>query len=149
MGLTREQVRAKFNSIVDFSGLHRFVEAPVRTYSSGMTGRLGFAVAVHADAAILVLDEVFSVGDDAFTKRCTKKMGEFASSGKTLLFVSHTMGTVKSLCQRDIWLQDGKMLMDGAAAQVTEKYEAYVGSGDEAVTVRRGETIEAAQTAPR
>ena len=148
MGLTREEVRAKFNTIVDFSGLHRFVEAPVRTYSSGMIGRLGFAVAVHADADILVLDEVFAVGDDAFTKRCIRKMSEFTSSGKTVLFVSHTMATVNSVCQRAIWLQDGKMLMDGPAAEVTEKYEAYLLSGDEAATVRRGETIEAQRGAP-
>ncbi len=149
MGLTREAVRAKFNSIVDFSGLHRFVEAPVRIYSNGMIGRLGFAVAVHADADILILDEVFAVGDDAFTKRCVKKMGEFGRSGKTVLFVSHTMETVKNVCPRAIWLQDGKMLMDGAAAEVTQKYEAYLASGDEAATVRRSETIEAAQAAPK
>lgn len=149
MGLRREAVRAKFNSIVDFSGLQRFVEAPVRIYSSGMIGRLGFSVAVHADADILVLDEVFAVGDDAFTKRCIKKMDEFTGSGKTVLFVSHTMESVQSMCERAIWLQDGKILMDGAVAEVTREYEAYLASGDEAATVRGSETIEAAPAAAR
>ena len=147
MGLRRKAVRAKFNSIVDFSGLHRFVEAPVRTYSSGMVGRLGFAVAVHADADILVLDEVFAVGDDAFSRRCISKMGEFAGSGKTVLFVSHTAGIVKSVCERAIWLEDGTIRMDGAVAEVTEQYERFVASVADAATVRRGETIEAAHAA--
>jgi ABC-type polysaccharide/polyol phosphate transport system ATPase subunit len=142
MGLTRAGVRAKFNSIIDFSGLHRFVEAPVRTYSTGMVGRLGFSVAVHADADILVLDEVFAVGDSAFTKKCIEKMGEFTSQGKTVLFVSHTMETVKDVCQRAIWLQDGKILMDAGVAEVAREYEACLASGDETATVRRDETIE-------
>jgi ABC-type polysaccharide/polyol phosphate transport system ATPase subunit len=113
MGLSRRQVRERIDSIVEFSGLSHFIDEPVRTYSSGMMARLGFSVAVHLDPDILILDEVLAVGDQNFRKKCEDKIAEFARQRKTLLFVSHGLDTVLATCHRAIWLDRGRVRMDG------------------------------------
>lgn len=124
LGFTRQALAAQFDSIVDFSELELFLDEPLRTFSTGMVARLGFSVAVHRDPDILVLDEVFSVGDQNFQKKCTAKIREFRDRGKTLLFVSHQMDSVISTCQRAIWLDHGKIKMDGPVEAVAEAYRA-------------------------
>ncbi len=122
MGLTRPEVRNRFDAIVEFSGLSVFIDEAVRAYSSGMVSRLGLSVAIHSDPEILVLDEVFAVGDAAFTKKCTAKMEEFTRSGRTVIFVSHSLETVVSMCNRVIWLDQGMVRRDGPAGEITQEY---------------------------
>jgi lipopolysaccharide transport system ATP-binding protein len=122
LGFRRAELEARFDEIVRFSELERFLDEPIRTFSSGMVARLGFAVAVHRDPGILVLDEVFSVGDQNFQKKCVAKIGEFRARGKTLLFVSHQMDSVISTCARAIWLDHGRLRMDGPVEQVAQAY---------------------------
>lgn len=124
LGFRRKDLEAKFDAIVEFSELERFLDEPIRTFSTGMVARLGFAVAVHRDPDILVLDEVFSVGDQNFQKKCVAKIGEFQERGKTLLFVSHQIDNVISTCDRAIWLDHGAMKMDGPVEAVAEAYRA-------------------------
>jgi lipopolysaccharide transport system ATP-binding protein len=124
LGFRRAELEARFDEIVHFSELERFLDEPIRTFSSGMVARLGFAVAVHRDPDILVLDEVFSVGDQNFQKKCVAKIGEFRARGKTLLFVSHQMDSVISTCGRAIWLDHGRLRMDGPVEQVAQAYRA-------------------------
>ena len=123
LGLSAEKTEKAFDSIVDFSGVGQFIDEPLRTYSSGMYVRLAFAVAIHVDPDILIIDEVLSVGDQAFQSKCNAKILEFKQQGKTLVFVSHSAATVQSLCERALWLDHGELVMDGEAAQVLEAYE--------------------------
>jgi ABC-2 type transport system ATP-binding protein len=105
-----------FDSIVEFSGISEFIHEPMRTYSSGMIMRLGFSVAVNVDPDILILDEVFAVGDQNFQLKCQEKVLEFRKSGKTMLVVSHAAATLHQLCERAIWLDHGQLMMDGTGA---------------------------------
>ncbi len=123
LGLTRKRTEYLFDSIVEFSGIAEFIHEPLRTYSTGMMMRLGFSVAVNVDPDILILDEVFAVGDQNFQARCRDKVMEFKKSGKTMLCVSHATTTLHQLCDRAIWLDHGQMMMDGTAAAVIEHYE--------------------------
>jgi len=123
LGFTAAKTARAFDSIVEFSGIGQFIDEPLRTYSSGMYVRLAFAIAVHVDPDILIIDEVLSVGDQAFQSKCTKKILEFKQQGKTLLFVSHSTGAVQSLCERALWLDHGELVMDGVAAEVAAAYE--------------------------
>jgi lipopolysaccharide transport system ATP-binding protein len=122
LGMTRAEIVRKFDEIVAFSEIEDFLDTPVKRYSSGMYVRLAFAVAAYLDPEILIVDEVLAVGDAAFQKKCLGKMGSFAQSGRTVLFVSHNMEAVRSLCQRGIWLQDGRVHQDGEADDVVEAY---------------------------
>ena len=122
LGMTRGEIIRKFDEIVAFSEIEEFLDTPVKRYSSGMYVRLAFAVAAHLDPEILIVDEVLAVGDAAFQKKCLGKMGSFAQSGRTVLFVSHNMDAVRSLCQRGIWLKDGTVQQDGKADEVVEAY---------------------------
>lgn len=124
LGFSRVELEARFDEIVRFSELERFLDEPIRTFSSGMVARLGFAVAVHRDPDILVLDEVFSVGDQNFQKKCITRIVDFRERGKTLLFVSHQMDSVISTCDRAIWLDHGTMKMDGPVEEIAEAYRA-------------------------
>ena len=101
LGMNRDEIRRKFDEIVDFSGVERFIDTPVKRYSSGMLVRLGFAVAAHLEPEILVVDEVLAVGDAEFQKKCLGKMGDVAKEGRTVLFVSHNMAAIRDLCARD------------------------------------------------
>jgi lipopolysaccharide transport system ATP-binding protein len=122
LGMTRAEIVRKFDAIVEFSGIEDFLDTPVKRYSSGMYVRLAFAVAAHLEPEILIVDEVLAVGDDAFQKKCLGKLGSFANSGRTVLFVSHNMEAVQSLCTRAIWLEKGQVYRDGKVSDVVEEY---------------------------
>jgi lipopolysaccharide transport system ATP-binding protein len=122
LGMNRNEIERKFDMIVDFSGIEKFIDTPVKRYSSGMYVRLGFAVAAHLDPEILIVDEVLAVGDAEFQKKSLGKMGNVAEEGRTVLFVSHNMIAVQSLCQRAIWLDAGQLKEQGAVGQIITKY---------------------------
>ncbi len=122
LGMRKDEVDRKFEEIVDFSGVEKFIDTPVKRYSSGMYVRLAFAVAAHLDPEILVVDEVLAVGDAEFQKKCLGKMGDVASEGRTVLFVSHNMGAIRQLCQRAILLNEGKIIQDGSSENTIDKY---------------------------
>jgi lipopolysaccharide transport system ATP-binding protein len=122
LGMKHEQIKKKFDEIVEFSGLADFIDTPVKRYSSGMYARLGFSVAAHVDPEILVVDEVLSVGDYSFQNKCMEKMRSVFNSGATLLFVSHNLRAVSDLCQRCILLDHGKVIKDGPAPDVVRYY---------------------------
>lgn len=123
LGLSAEKTTKAFDSIVEFSGVGQFINQPLRTYSSGMYVRLAFAIAIHVEPDILIIDEVLSVGDQAFQSKCNDKILEFKRQGKTLVFVSHSGHTVQDLCERALWLDHGELVMDGHAAEVVAAYE--------------------------
>jgi lipopolysaccharide transport system ATP-binding protein len=123
LGMMRQEIDRKFDEIVAFAEVEKFLDTPVKRYSSGMYVRLAFAVAAHLEPEILVVDEVLAVGDAAFQKKCLGKMGDVASKeGRTVLFVSHNMAAVQSLCQKGIWLNDGQVVRFGDVTQVTSDY---------------------------
>jgi lipopolysaccharide transport system ATP-binding protein len=122
LGMRKEEVQRKFDEIVDFSGVEKFIDTPVKRYSSGMYVRLAFAVAAHLDPEILVVDEVLAVGDAEFQKKCLGKMGEVAEEGRTVLFVSHNMASINSLCGRGLLLIEGKLFLDSTINEVIDKY---------------------------
>jgi ABC-type polysaccharide/polyol phosphate transport system ATPase subunit len=124
LGLSRKQASAAFEAIVEFSGIGEFIDEPLRTYSTGMVMRLAFAVAVHTDPQVLLIDEVLAVGDTAFQAKCFEKIQEFRNSGKTLLCVSHASIVIQQLCDRALWLDHGELIMSGSVADVSA---AYVG----------------------
>ncbi len=124
MGMRKQEIKRKFDDIVAFAETGRFIDTPVKRYSSGMFVRLGFAVAAHLEPDILLVDEVLSVGDAAFQKKCLGKMNDVAREGRTVIFVSHNMIAVNSLCKRAIWLSGGKVVEDGPSGQIVSKYLA-------------------------
>lgn len=121
-GLTKKQIDDRLEQIIEFSELRDYIDNPVRTYSSGMFMRLAFAVAINVDADILLVDEILSVGDQHFQEKCIAKMKELKAQGKTMVFVTHSMGTVKEFCTRAVWLCDGVVKMDGKPDDVIEEY---------------------------
>jgi lipopolysaccharide transport system ATP-binding protein len=122
LGMPRAEITRKFDAIVDFSGVERFIDTPVKRYSSGMYVRLAFAVAAYMEPDILMVDEVLAVGDAAFQARCLGKIGEIVSSGRTVLFVSHNMAAVRSLCTRAIILESGRLRLDGTVDACIQQY---------------------------
>ena len=122
LGMTRAEILAKFDEIVAFSEIEEFLDTPVKRYSSGMYVRLAFSVAAHLDPEILICDEVLAVGDVSFQKKCLAKIKSFAESGKTVLFVSHNMDTIRNLCDRIIWIKSGHVQEDGPSEEVIESY---------------------------
>ena len=153
LGMGKEQIKNKFDEIVDFSGLADFIDTPVKRYSSGMYARLGFSVAAHVNSEILVVDEVLSVGDYSFQNKCMEKMKSVLENGTTLLFVSHNLRAVADLCHRCILLDHGKIIKDGPATEVVNHHlnpsellgqaknlkEAYIASVD--IKVDRGNKL--------
>jgi lipopolysaccharide transport system ATP-binding protein len=125
LGMRRAEINRKFDEIVAFAEIERFLDTPVKFYSSGMYVRLAFAVAAHMEPEILLVDEVLAVGDLAFQKKCLGKMGNVAESGRTILFVSHNMGAVTRLCGRALWIDSGCIVADGGASQVVARYQAH------------------------
>ncbi|MBL7891470.1 MAG: ABC transporter ATP-binding protein, partial [Bacteroidia bacterium] len=113
LGMERSEIKAKFDEIVDFSGVERYIDTPVKRYSSGMYVRLAFAVAAHLEPEILIVDEVLAVGDAEFQKKCLGKMKDVSNSGRTILFVSHNMTAVNTLCSRCLYLKNGRVKTDG------------------------------------
>lgn len=122
LGMTRKEINSKLEEIIDFSGVEKFIDTPVKRYSSGMYVRLAFAVAAHLEPEILVIDEVLAVGDADFQKKCLGKMGQVAKGGRTILFVSHNMGAVKELCTRAILLEQGQSKMNGDVSTIIDHY---------------------------
>ena len=122
LGMNNRQIVRKFDEIVDFSGVEQFIDTPVKRYSSGMYVRLAFAVAAHLEPEILIVDEVLAVGDAEFQKKCLGKMSDVTHSGRTILFVSHNMGMIHSLCNRTVLLQRGNILFDGNSALAISYY---------------------------
>ena len=125
LGMKKAEIERKFDEIVDFAEIEKFMDTPVKRYSSGMYVRLAFAVAAHLEPEILLVDEVLSVGDAAFQKKCLGKMGDVAKEGRTVLFVSHNMGAIRSLCGRAIWLDNGQIVKMGATDEVVRDYEEH------------------------
>ncbi|MFX0198630.1 MAG: polysaccharide ABC transporter ATP-binding protein [Candidatus Hodarchaeota archaeon] len=124
LGMKKAELNRKFDEIVAFAEIEKFIDTPVKRYSSGMYVRLAFAVAAHLEPEILLVDEVLAVGDAAFQKKCLGKMGDVAHEGRTVLFVSHNMAAVQSLCGRVIWLNDGKITEEGQPGRVVSSYLA-------------------------
>jgi lipopolysaccharide transport system ATP-binding protein len=122
LGMRRKEIDRKFDEIVEFSGVEKFLDTPIKRYSSGMNVRLAFSVAAHLEPEILLIDEVLAVGDAAFQKKSMSKMEEASHKGRTVLFVSHNMASVINLCQRTILLDAGKIVMDGPTQKVVEHY---------------------------
>ena len=122
LGMKKDEINDKFDEIVKFSEIGKFIDTPVKRYSSGMYVRLAFAVAAHLEPEILIVDEVLAVGDAAFQKKCLGKMSETAQSGRTVLFVSHNMHTIQNLCNRVILLEEGEVIMDGNTNKVVGNY---------------------------
>ena len=130
LGMRKAEIRAKFDEIVDFSGCERYIETPVKRYSSGMYVRLAFAVAAHLEPEILIVDEVLAVGDVEFQKKCLGKMKDVAGDGRTVIFVSHNMSAVATLCDTAIWMQHGKLIKSGSARDLVCEYmEGQSGGG--------------------
>ena len=127
LGMRRREIAKRFDEIVDFSGVERFLDTPVKHYSSGMYVRLAFAVAAHLDTDILFVDEVLSVGDAEFQKKSLGKMGDVAHSGRTIIFVSHNVSAIESLCNRGIFFQSGQMVHEGPIAETLSVYHNAVG----------------------
>ncbi len=122
LGMRKNEIRSKFDEIVDFSGVEKFIDTPVKRYSSGMYVRLAFAVAAHLEPEILVVDEVLAVGDVSFQNKCMGKMSEVSKNGRTILFVSHNMQAMSHLCTRGILLQNGHITHDGSIQEAVKKY---------------------------
>ena len=122
LGMLKREVEEKIDSIIEFSELEKFIDQPIRTYSSGMLARLGFSVAVHCEPDILLLDEVLSVGDQDFQKKCIEKMLGFKRSGKTIIFVSHSAQQIEEICDRVIWIEKGKVELSGNVEEVLPNY---------------------------
>lgn len=126
MGLNQSRIAARLEEIIDFSGVREFIDQPVKTYSSGMYVRLAFSVAINVDPDILVIDEALSVGDGAFARKSFNRIMQMRDAGKTILFCSHSLFQVESLCTRAIWINQGKIMMDGEAAQVVAAYQSFL-----------------------
>ncbi|MBO6195685.1 MAG: ABC transporter ATP-binding protein [Bacilli bacterium] len=121
-GLTKQEIEKRIDQIIEFAELGEFIDNPVRTYSSGMYMRLAFSIAINVDAEILLIDEILAVGDQHFQDKCFAKLKELKESDKTIVIVTHSLEQVKKLCNRAIWIKDGKVEMDDIPEKVVEKY---------------------------
>ena len=132
LGMKRQEINAKFDEIVAFSGIEKFIDTPVKRYSSGMYVRLAFAVAAHLDPEVLIIDEVLAVGDYEFQQRCMGRIEDISGSGRTVIFVSHDMSAITRLCGRAYWLQGGRVVAEGESEEVVSRYlQAATGAGAE------------------
>jgi lipopolysaccharide transport system ATP-binding protein len=134
LGMKRREIRTKFDEIVEFSGIGKFIDTPVKRYSSGMYVRLAFAVAAHLDPEVLIIDEVLAVGDYEFQQRCMGRIEDISGSGRTVIFVSHDMQAITRLCNRAYWLHDGQVMAEGPSEEVVSRYlQEASGAGAEVV----------------
>lgn len=140
LGMRKIEVQHRFNEIVEFAGVEKFIDTPVKRYSSGMKVRLAFAVAAHLEPDILIIDEVLAVGDAEFQKRCLGKMSDVAREGRTVLFVSHNMAAVQQLCSRAIQMRAGKVVLDGPVLECVSEYLAGSSAADAAVAFERSDS---------
>ncbi|MEP7045391.1 MAG: ABC transporter ATP-binding protein [Ilumatobacteraceae bacterium] len=141
LGMNRKDIAKRFDEIVEFSGLERFIDQPVKTYSSGMYVRLAFSVAINVDPRLLIVDEVLAVGDVTFQKRCLEKFVEFRNDGRTIVLVTHDLASVRNMCDRAIWLKQGRVSGEGDPKSLVEAYtDSMLGSvvHDETGSTRRG-----------
>lgn len=125
LGMSKREIEAKFQDIVDFAGIEEFLDQPVKNYSSGMYVRLGFAVAINVDPDVLLVDEVLSVGDETFQAKCALKFSELRESQRTVVIVSHSMGALAKMCDRLAWIQQGELKAVGAPDEVIAAYRAF------------------------
>lgn len=125
-GLTRKEIDEKLSDIIEFSGLEKFIDNPVRTYSSGMYMRLAFAVAINVEAEVLFIDEILAVGDVAFQEKCFEKLIEIRDKGTTIVIVSHALSQIEKICNRTIWIKNGKIQMDGKPQEVHRSYMEFM-----------------------
>jgi ABC-2 type transport system ATP-binding protein len=132
LGMTQKEIERKFDEIVEFSGLEEFIDTPVKNYSSGMTVRLGFAIAINVDPDILVIDEVLAVGDESFQRKSLEKIEQLRRQGKTIIFVSHGLDQVEKLCETAVWIDHGKIKMIGPALKVVNEYSGLSHGAEEA-----------------
>jgi ABC-type polysaccharide/polyol phosphate transport system ATPase subunit len=137
LGLSKKDVAKRFDEIVEFAELRDFIDAPVKTYSSGMYMRLGFAVAIHVDPDVLLVDEVLAVGDEGFTHKCLDKFAEFKRRGKTILLVTHSLGLVERFCDEALWIDAGSMMALGDPKRVVDAYITDVQAGEEEELAKR------------
>jgi ABC-type polysaccharide/polyol phosphate transport system ATPase subunit len=126
LGMSKKEIDSKFDEIVDFSGVERFLDQPVKNYSSGMYVRLGFSIAINVDPDILVVDEVLSVGDEEFQRKSFQKFLEFKKRGKTVILVTHTMPVVEEICDTVTWINKGEMIQTGPASDVVKQYRSSI-----------------------
>ena len=129
-GFRPKQVDEVIGAIIGFSELGDFVELPVSRYSSGMMARLAFSIAIHVLPDVVFIDEVLAVGDLAFQEKCMERINEMKAAGHTIIFVSHSVGAVMELCERTIWLHDGRLMMDGESEAVMGAYEQFLFEGE-------------------
>jgi ABC-type polysaccharide/polyol phosphate transport system ATPase subunit len=134
-GLTREQLEEKYDEIVEFAELEEFMDMPMRTYSSGMYGRLGFSVAVTMEPDILLIDEALSVGDARFRKKSAKRMQELCGGGRTIVLVSHALGTIRDMCDFAVWMHQGELQKKGEPDEVIDAYTEFLEVGEDALTM--------------
>src|SRR5437879_1003300 len=137
LGMSKREIDRKFDEIVAFAEIDKFIDTPVKHYSSGMYVRLAFAVAAHLEPEILLVDEVLAVGDINFQKKCLGKMGDVARAGRTVLLVSHQLNQIRRLCHRVVWIDDGSVCRDGPTHEVVSAYESAMLSGDRAEGLQR------------
>ncbi len=141
LGMTRREIAARFDEIVDFSGLEDFIDTPVKTYSSGMYVRLAFAIAINVDPSLLLIDEILAVGDVTFQQKCMEKFVEFRDAGRTIVLVTHDLGSVKNMCDRAVWLEHGTASPVGSPGELVDQYtESMLGARGErpSSSTRRG-----------
>jgi ABC-2 type transport system ATP-binding protein len=126
LGFTRKDLEARQRRIIEFAGLQEFIDAPLRTYSSGMMARLGFAIVTDEKPDILIIDEILSVGDAEFQEKSGKRMSQFLHSGTTILLVSHSLHDIQKFCRRAIWLQQGRLKAEGPSERVIRQYQDFI-----------------------
>ncbi|MEO6239302.1 MAG: Wzt carbohydrate-binding domain-containing protein, partial [Vicinamibacterales bacterium] len=152
LGLTKREITERFDEIVEFAEMKEFIDAPVKTYSSGMYMRLGFAVAIHVDPEVLLVDEVLAVGDEGFTHKCLDKFAEFKRRGKTILLVTHSLGLVERFCDEALWLDSGRIKGSGDPKRIVGAYITDVEHREEAelaaTDARAGRSASAAVVSP-
>ena len=143
LGMGKDEITRKFDEIVTFAELEKFIDTPVKHYSSGMYVRLAFAVAAHLEPEILLVDEVLAVGDINFQKKCLGKMGDVARAGRTIILVSHQLNQIRRLCQRVLWIDNALLRQDGPTADVVSAYEIAMSAGERSKGIERGARIKA------
>lgn len=129
LGMSKKDLTRKLDEIIEFSGVEKFIDQPVKNYSSGMYVRLGFSIAINVDPDILVVDEILAVGDAAFRAKCAQKFVEFKEAGKTVIMVTHSMGSLKEMCDQAAWIDQGRLVQVGSADSVVAAYMASVDEG--------------------